>query len=102
MIGRLDGNLFTGLELQQVSLVQNGETIIAAKDVGLDYNVLDLVSGGIVIDAIRINEPTIAAAPRPERLEPRRPGEGAGAARPIAKARRGRLTSARLASRTAR
>jgi translocation and assembly module TamB len=62
VIERLDGNLFTGIELQGVSLVHGTETVIAAKDVGLDYNAFDFVSGGIVIDAIRINEPTIRLA----------------------------------------
>jgi autotransporter translocation and assembly factor TamB len=59
VIERIDGNLFTGIELERVSLVQGGETVLAAKDVGLDYNALDLISGGVVIDAIRINEPVV-------------------------------------------
>ena len=36
VIGKLDGNLLTGIELEKVSLVQNGETVISAKDIGLD------------------------------------------------------------------
>ena len=31
-----------------------------AKDVGLTYSVWDLISGGVVIDEIRINEPRLA------------------------------------------
>jgi translocation and assembly module TamB len=59
VIGRIDGNLLTGIALERVSLIQGGETILSAKDIGLDYNVLDLVGGGVIIDAIRINEPTV-------------------------------------------
>ena len=50
-IDRLAGNLLTGLELQNMQVIQDGETIIAVKDVGLDYNVLDIVSQGLVIDS---------------------------------------------------
>ena len=59
-IDRLAGNLLTGLELQNMQVIQDGETIIAVKDVGLDYNVLDIVSQGLVIDSLRLNEPRIA------------------------------------------
>ena len=33
LISRLDGNIFTGLQLRNVRLVQNGETMVAADDV---------------------------------------------------------------------
>ncbi len=59
-IDRLTGNLLTGLELQNVQVVQDGEPVFAVKDIGLDYNVLDLVSQGLVIDSLRLNEPRIA------------------------------------------
>ena len=59
-IQRLDGNLFTGIEIEGVSLTQGRQTIFAAKDVGLRYSVWDLISGGVVIDEIRINEPRVA------------------------------------------
>ena len=37
---------------------------------GLDYNVLDLVSGDLVIDAVRINEPRILVKRGPDGLNP--------------------------------
>ena len=59
-IQRLDGNLFTGIEIEGVTLTQGRHTIFAAKDVGLRYSVWDLISGAAVIDEIRINEPRLA------------------------------------------
>jgi autotransporter translocation and assembly factor TamB len=59
-IQRLDGNLFTGVEIGGVSLTQNGETILAARNVGLRYSLLHLIFRGISIDEIRIDEPRIA------------------------------------------
>ena len=38
-IGRLDGNLFFGVELEDVDVTMNGKTVVDIKDVGLDYNV---------------------------------------------------------------
>ncbi len=59
-IGRLSGNLFTGLELQDVRLKLDGVDVVIVKDVGLDYNALELVTKGLVIDDIRINQPRVA------------------------------------------
>jgi hypothetical protein len=64
-IQRLDGNLFTGIEIEGVSLTQGRHTIFVAKDVGLTYSVWDLISGGVVIDEIRINEPRLALSRGP-------------------------------------
>ena len=59
-IQRLDGNLFTGVDLHGVSLTQGSETIVAARNIGLRYSLRHLIFRGIVIDAIRIDEPRIA------------------------------------------
>ena len=64
-IQRLDGNLFTGIEIQGVSLTQGRETIFTAKDVGLRYSLWDLISNNVVIDEIRINEPRMALSHGP-------------------------------------
>ncbi len=56
-IGRLDGNLFYGVELEDVSVTMDGETVVAIKDVGLDYNALSFLRGHAMIDAIRLNQP---------------------------------------------
>jgi uncharacterized protein involved in outer membrane biogenesis/ribosomal protein L25 (general stress protein Ctc) len=56
-IGRLDGNLFFGVELGDVDVTVNGETVVDIDDVGLDYNVLTLIGGDIVLDDIRLTRP---------------------------------------------
>ena len=56
-IGRLDGNLFYGVELEDVSVTMDGETVVAIKDVGLDYNALSFLRGHAIIDDIRLNQP---------------------------------------------
>ena len=56
-IGRLDGNLFFGVELEDVDVTMNGETVVDIKDVGLDYNAFSFLSGDVVLDDIRLNQP---------------------------------------------
>src|ERR671915_198261 len=56
-IGRLDGNLFFGVELGDVDVTMNGKTVVDIKDVGLDYNVFSFISGSVVLDDIRLNQP---------------------------------------------
>src|ERR687891_463080 len=43
-IGRLDGNLFFGVDIE---------------DVGIDYNMFTFIRGNVVLDHIRINEPQL-------------------------------------------
>jgi autotransporter translocation and assembly factor TamB len=59
LVSRLDGNLFTGVQLQKIRLVQNGETVVTADDLQVDYSVLDLIAHGIVIDEITIVRPVV-------------------------------------------
>ncbi len=58
-IGRLDGNLFFGVELEDVDVTQNGKTIVGVKDLTLDYNVFTVIGGDVVLDDIRLNQPVI-------------------------------------------
>ena len=58
-IGRLGGNLFFGVELEDLGVSQDGERVIAVRNVGVDYSVAQLVTGNIVIDHIRLDGPTI-------------------------------------------
>src|SRR5918996_21955 len=48
-IGRLDGNLFFGVELEDIDVSQNGKTVVGIKDVGLDYNVFTVIGGDVVL-----------------------------------------------------
>ena len=58
-IRRLDGNLFTGIEIQGVEVTQDKVTVFTAKEVGLRYSLIELLSSGATIDAIRIDEPAM-------------------------------------------
>src|SRR5919112_449576 len=58
-IGRLDGNLFFGVELEDIDVTYNGKKVVEVKDVGLDYNVFTLIGGDVVLDDIRLNKPTL-------------------------------------------
>ena len=59
-IGRLNGNLLTGVELDDVRIMQAGKPVVLIRNVGLRYNVIDFVTTGIVIDSVRITQPRIA------------------------------------------
>ncbi len=58
-IGRLGGNLFFGLEMENVAVSMNGSQVVAVEDLGLDYSVFELISKGLSIDSIRLNKPII-------------------------------------------
>jgi autotransporter translocation and assembly factor TamB len=58
-IGGLHGNLFFGVNLLDVAVNVSGERVIAAKGLEVDYSVIDFITEGIVIDAVRISEPTV-------------------------------------------
>src|SRR4030095_12083301 len=55
----LDGNLFFGVEMEDVDVTVNGEQVVALKDVGVDYNFLTLLTDHVVLDHIRFNQPTL-------------------------------------------
>jgi translocation and assembly module TamB len=58
-IGRMGGNLFFGVELEDIQLTMHDESVVRVKDIGLDYNAIDFISGGLVLDDIRINGPIL-------------------------------------------
>src|SRR4029453_1001389 len=58
-IGRLGGNLFFGVEMEDVDVTVNGEQVVAFKDVGIDYNFLTFLTDHVVLDHIRLNQPTL-------------------------------------------
>jgi autotransporter translocation and assembly factor TamB len=58
-IGRLDGNLFFGVDLEDVDVTMNGETVVDIRDVGLDYSILSFLGGGVVLDDIRLTQPVV-------------------------------------------
>ncbi len=58
-IGRLGGNLFFGVELENVGVTLDGSEVVSVQDLGVDYSVFDFISKGMSIDDIRINKPRL-------------------------------------------
>src|SRR6478609_8723573 len=58
-IERLGGNLFFGVELERVGISLDGENLVAVKDLGIKYNLFQLLSTGLSVDEIRLNQPVI-------------------------------------------
>jgi len=58
-IERLGGNLFFGVEMENIGVSMNGEQLVAVKDLGLDYNVFQLLTRGLSVDSIRLDKPVI-------------------------------------------
>jgi len=58
-IGRIHGNLFSEVELEDVGLTINGAPVLSIKNVGLRYNALELVGKGVTIQSIRIQQPVV-------------------------------------------
>src|SRR6266481_3646262 len=58
-IERLGGNLFFGVEMENVGVSMDGQQVVAVKDLGLDYNVFQLLSKGLSVDNIRLDKPVI-------------------------------------------
>jgi autotransporter translocation and assembly factor TamB len=58
-IERLGGNLFFGLEMENIGVSLDGSQVVAVKDLGLDYNVFALITRGLSVDSIRLDKPVI-------------------------------------------
>jgi autotransporter translocation and assembly factor TamB len=58
-IERLGGNLFFGLEMENIGVSMDGSQIVAVKDLGIDYNVFQLLTRGLSVDSIRLDKPVI-------------------------------------------
>src|SRR5438034_1326680 len=58
-IGRIGGNLFFGIEPEDVGVSMDGSQVVAVKDLGLDYSVFELIAKGLSVDNIRLNKPVI-------------------------------------------
>ena len=58
-IERLGGNLFFGVEMENVGISLDGSEVVAIEDLGLDYNVFQMVARGMSIDDIRLNRPVV-------------------------------------------
>ena len=58
-IERLGGNLFFGVELENIGVSMDGSQVVAVKDLGLNYNVFELLTRGMSVDEIRLDHPVV-------------------------------------------
>ena len=58
-IERLGGNLLFGIEMENVGVSMDGSQVVAIKDLGLDYNVFQLLTRGLSVNSIRLDQPVI-------------------------------------------
>ena len=58
-IERLSGNLFFGVEMENIGLSMDGSQVVSVKDLGLDYNAFELLTKGLSVDSIRLNKPVV-------------------------------------------
>jgi hypothetical protein len=60
-VGRLGGNLFYGIRLDDVAVDVSGERMVAVEAIEVEYNVFDFISSGIIINEIRLRQPVVRA-----------------------------------------
>jgi autotransporter translocation and assembly factor TamB len=60
-IGRVEGSLFRGLELDDITLDRNGRTLVKIDEVAVSYSIRELVSQGVTIRRVRLTRPQIVA-----------------------------------------
>ncbi|HKB12464.1 MAG TPA: translocation/assembly module TamB domain-containing protein [Vicinamibacterales bacterium] len=58
-IERLGGDLFFGVELENIGVSMDGSEVVAVQDLGLKYNAFSLISRGLSIDEIRLDKPVV-------------------------------------------
>jgi hypothetical protein len=61
-IGRLGGNLFFGVRLDDVALDVAGQRVVAVRAIEVDFSVFDFISRGIVIHEVKLHGPVVRAA----------------------------------------
>lgn len=58
-IERLSGSLFTGVELEGVTLRHDGQTAVAMDKLTVAYSPLTMISKGLILDTLTLDKPTI-------------------------------------------
>ena len=61
-IGRLEGSLFRGIELGDVNLSRNGQTLIHIDEISLSYALRELFDRGVTIRRVRLTHPVVVGA----------------------------------------
>ena len=58
-ITRLSGNVFTGVALEGVALRHEGQTAVAMDKLSVEYSPMTMISDGVIIDSMTLDNPTI-------------------------------------------
>ena len=58
-IERLGGDLFFGIEMENVGVSMDGSQVVAVKDLTLNYNLFQLLTKNLSVDSIRLDQPVI-------------------------------------------
>src|SRR5471032_1899669 len=58
-IEHLGGNLFFGVEMENVGVSMDGSRVVAVKGLGVNYNVFELLTKGLSVDSIRVDKPVV-------------------------------------------
>src|SRR6185436_18116037 len=58
-IGQLEGNLLFGVDLSDVAVDMSGERVVAAKALQVDYSIFSLISSGVYVDQIKVDQPVL-------------------------------------------
>src|SRR3954465_16020761 len=58
-IERLGGNLFFGVQMENIGVSRDGSRVVPVKDLGLDYNVFELLPRGLSVHGIHTDKPVI-------------------------------------------
>jgi autotransporter translocation and assembly factor TamB len=58
-IQKLGGNLFSGIELENIELSMDGSRVVAVQSLALDYRMAELVGQGLSLDYIRLDKPVV-------------------------------------------
>src|SRR6188472_1625653 len=58
-IGQLDGNLLFGVDLSNIAVDVSGERVVAARALEVDYSVFSLISRGLYVDQIKVDQPVL-------------------------------------------
>jgi autotransporter translocation and assembly factor TamB len=65
-IGRLEGSIFRGLQLGDITLARDGHTLIHVDEVALSYSIRELIDRGTVIRRVRLVRPHVEGARLPD------------------------------------
>jgi autotransporter translocation and assembly factor TamB len=65
-IGSLEGSLFRGLQLGDISLTRDGRTLIHVDEIALSYSIRELIDRGTVIRRVRLTRPYVVGSKMPD------------------------------------